>query len=67
MSRATADPLLYGRKVIEDAHVAAVVAGLHLPGAEHYYQTALSLPLFATTTGDDVVRVAEVLVEACDL
>ncbi len=53
--------------MIEDAHVAAVVAGLHLPGAEHYYQTALSLPLFATMTGDDVVRVAEVLVEACDL
>tara|TARA_Y100000588_G_scaffold261003_1_gene275585 strand:- start:79 stop:1269 length:1191 start_codon:yes stop_codon:yes gene_type:complete len=34
-----------------------------LPGAERYYQRALSLPLFATMTEQDVDRVVEALAE----
>jgi UDP-4-amino-4,6-dideoxy-N-acetyl-beta-L-altrosamine transaminase len=35
---------------------------LSLPGAERYYERALSLPLFASMTEDDVGRVVETLI-----
>lgn len=40
---------------------------ISLPGAERYYDEALSLPLFAQMTGDDVDRVVRVLTAALGL
>jgi dTDP-4-amino-4,6-dideoxygalactose transaminase len=40
---------------------------LHLPGAEAYYASCLSLPLFADMTPDDAARVVSALAEITGL